>query len=217
MKIQYLKQMVISLGILVGIGDVLAEDSQLGDLAAGLHNSGMVINIDHKPNNLATTDFQFSHVPTPFKNNLAAQAVMSIVEGKPTDLSMPVSKLIQGDLPTGADQPSHNFVFQNGTNGGRIEIDLGNNVVIHRICTYSWHPGDRAPQLYAVYGSGGMGDSENSPPGGADPAKAGWEFITKVDTRPRNPLNIGGQYVVKIERENGEIGAYRYLLFVISP
>jgi hypothetical protein len=82
--------------------------------------------------------------------------------------------------------------------------------------TYSWHPSDRGPQVYKLYGADGNADGFNpTPKRGISPQQCGWSFIAAVDTRPEAG-GPGGQYGVRIFDTAGALGKYRYFLFDVS-
>ena len=86
-----------------------------------------------------------------------------------------------------------------------------------QICSYSWHAGSRASQVYQLYASNGTADTFQAlPKSGTDPSTCGWSFIAKVDTRPKVADGGGGQHGVSIVDSDGLIGKYRFLLFDIS-
>lgn len=171
---------------------------------------------DHNENQQATPSFKFKQVPSPSANDVATKAKFSIVDGVRDDNGGDLDKLHDGKLPTEEDQPAENFFFDAGTEGGRLLVDLGNVISIKQINTYSWHPRDRGPQLYDLYGSDGKADGFNPrPKKGTKPESCGWKLITKVDTRPKSG-DAGGQYGVSVFDSDGALGKYQYLLFDMS-
>jgi hypothetical protein len=121
--------------------------------------------------------------------------------------------LTDGNLPSDSDQPGANFFFAQGTDGGRLLVDLGKAIEIKQINTYSWHRNTRAPQVYSVYASEGKDegfDAQVKRPD--DPAKSGWKLLGEVDTRTQHKVE-GGQYGVSITETSGSLGSARYLLF----
>jgi hypothetical protein len=173
--------------------------------------------VEHKDNSQATAEFKFKTVPSPVKDDAAAKAKISIVEGEKDSNGADTEALNDGKLPTEEDQPEQNFFFNAGTEGGRLALDLGSAINIKQVNTYSWHPNTRGPQVYKLYGSDGSGNSFSAAPKkGTDPAKAGWKLIATVDTRPQGGGEGGGQYGVSIADAAGAIGKYRYLLFDMS-
>jgi hypothetical protein len=67
-------------------------------------------------------------------------AVFTIVDGAEDNNGGGLEKLHDGRLPTEEDEPSENFFFHSGTDGGRLLVDLGNAIDIKQVNTYSWHP-----------------------------------------------------------------------------
>jgi hypothetical protein len=170
---------------------------------------------DRNQEESATGRFKFKNVPSPCKNDAAAAAKFDIVDGRKDPNAAGVEKLHDGQVPAGEDEPSASFFFGQGTDGGRIRIDLGNVIDIKQVNTYSWHGNTRGPQVYTLYASDGKpADFSAEPRRGVDPEKCGWKRIADVDTRPKEK-GIGGQYGVSISGSKGTIGAYRYLLLDI--
>ncbi|MCP5522408.1 MAG: hypothetical protein H7A46_12765 [Verrucomicrobiales bacterium] len=165
-----------------------------------------------------TMDPRLHPVPAPALNDAAAKARFTLVAGQRDRNGGDLAVLHDGRLPTDADQPSANFFFQAGTDGGRLQLDLDKVIAVQRIRTYSWHPTTRGPQVYEVFGSDGAG-SDFAPAPGRDlkPESCGWQLIAKVDTRPTQGEEQGGQYLVTLADKEGRLlGRFRYLLFDIS-
>lgn len=164
----------------------------------------------------ATGEFKFKDVPVPSGTDAANKAKLAILEGRPDPNGGQVERLIDGKLPSEEDQPGANFFFAPGTEGGRLLMDLGSEIDIKAVNTYSWHTNTRGPQVYTLYaGDAKLADFVAKRHRGADLAKAGWNLITSVDTRPKEG-DPGGQYGVSITDSGGSIGKYRYLLFEVS-
>ncbi|MDP7287719.1 MAG: basic secretory protein-like protein, partial [Phycisphaerae bacterium] len=121
-------------------------------------------------------------------------------------------------LPSNGDQPSASFFFDAGTSGGRILVDLGKSTKVRQVNTYSWHGGPRGPQVYRLYASEGSAKGFDAKTARGDALeKTGWTLIASVDTRPKSG-KFGGQYGVSVsDSSGGVIGAFRYLLFDVSP
>jgi hypothetical protein len=172
--------------------------------------------VEHNSGEQATGEFKFKTVPAPAKDDAAAKAKFTIVEGVKDENGGDPEKLNDGKLPSEEDQPEQNFFFNAGTEGGRLALDLGSAINIKQVNTYSWHPNTRGPQVYKLYASdGATKDFSAAPKKGTDPEKAGWKLIATVDTRP-HAAEGGGQYGVSIADAAGALGKYRYLLFDIS-
>jgi hypothetical protein len=171
------------------------------------------VTVGHNSNEDAKPEFKFKNVPSPSTNDIATKAKFTIADGEQDPNGGDVTKLNDGKLPTEEDEPAENFFFNAGTEGGRLQLDLGSVVNIKQVNTYSWHPNTRGPQFYKLYGSDGTATNFVAlPKNGTNPEKAGWKLITSVDTRPKDG-DPGGQYGVSISDTSGALGKYRYLLF----
>jgi hypothetical protein len=171
------------------------------------------VTVDHNVNGTATSAFKFKTVSSPVRDDAAAKAKLTLVEGEVDPNGAELSAITDGVLPTEEDQPTANVFFDAGTGGGRFRIDLGDVIEIGQINTYSWHPNTRGPQVYRVWASDGTHQKFNGEPKGSiDPSTVGWKVITIVDTRSKDG-NDGGQYGVSITDPSGSLGKYRYLLF----
>lgn len=172
--------------------------------------------IDHNEGEHMNTAFNFKSVPQPSRTDAATKARLLLVEGERDENGGELEVLHDGKVPDEEDQPAANFFFNEGTEGGRIVVDLGAALPLKQVNTYSWHPGTRGPQVYKLYASDGKADGFNPrPKKGVVPDQAGWKFIAKVDSRPATG-QPGGQYGVSISDSDGKLGDYRYLLFDIS-
>ncbi|HEY0549624.1 MAG TPA: hypothetical protein VGF13_08485, partial [Verrucomicrobiae bacterium] len=170
---------------------------------------------EHNPADSATARFRFKEVPPPVKGDAATAATFTLVDGARDENGGSLRQLVDGRLPSEGDQPSENFFFAQGTDGGRLLIDLANAIEIKQINIYSWHPGTRGPQVYKLYASDGQADGfKAEPKRDTAPTNSGWHLIATVDTRPKEG-NPGGQYGVSVSDSSGMIGKYRYLLFDI--
>jgi hypothetical protein len=171
------------------------------------------VTVDHNPNATATRAFKFKSVPSPLKDDLAAKAKLSVIEGQLDQNGAELSALTDGVLPAEEDEPARNLFFEAGTGGGRLSMDLGSVTELFQINTYSWHPDTRGPQVYRLWASDGTDPKFNAEPkGNTDPASCGWKLIAVVDTRAKEGED-GGQYGVSITDASGALGKYRYLLF----
>lgn len=171
---------------------------------------------DHNRNQYTTPNFKFRKVPPPSKSDAATKAKFTIVDGRRDRNGGNIDKLCDGKIPSEQDQPSDNFFFNAGTDGGRLLLDLGRTIDIKQVNTFSWHPNTRGPQVYKLYVSDGKADGFNlQPKRGTDPQNCGWKLLAGVDMRPKERIG-GGQYGVSICDSNATLGWYRYLLFDIS-
>lgn len=174
------------------------------------------IEIEHLPAEQAARQFRFHHIPPPARNDAAASAKLEIVSGRLDPNSGGLSCLNDGRLPADEDVPGANFFFAQGTQGGRVLVDLTRPVRIHAVHIYSWHPAWRGPQVYEVYVSDGASPGfQARPPREVDPAQAGWRLLARIDTRPKAGTQPGGQHAVRISAVQGDLGTYRYLLLEV--
>lgn len=162
----------------------------------------------------ATGAFRFKSVPSPSKTDAAANAKLELVVGRRDSNGAQLSALTDGLLPTGQDEPTANYFFAAGTDGGRFRLDLGSLVEVAEVNTYSWHANSRGPQVYNLYVSDGTEPNFNpAPDAKTHPAHVGWKLLASVDTRPKEGGRLGGQYGVSIRGKSGTLGKFRYLLF----
>jgi len=166
---------------------------------------------DHNPNDVANREFKFKNVASPSKDDAAAHAKLTLIDGDLDGGSAELAALTDGRLPGDEDEPGSNVYFRAGSSGGRFRMDFGSEINIARVNSYSWHPNSRGPQLYKLYAADGSAPKFNlDPKRGVDPASCGWKLIALVSTLP-NDGEMGGQYAASVT----EVGKYRYLLFDI--
>ena len=177
----------------------------------GLVEPGFVY--DRNGRSTATREFKFKSVPSPAKDDAAATAKLTLIDGEIDGGSAELSVLTDGRLPSDEDEPGANLFFNAGSSGGRFRMDLGKPIDIAQINSYSWHPNARGPQLYKLYAAEGSESKlDLDPKRGVDPATRGWKFIALVSTLPQQGED-GGQYGVSVTDPSGSLGKYRYLLF----
>jgi hypothetical protein len=185
-------------------------------LSVAISVAGVNVAVEHLDNDLASLAFKFQNIPIPSKNDAGSTAKFSVIEGEADSGSGGISKLNDGAVTTGEDEPASNFFFAPATDGGMILADLGRSLDIKQVNSYSWHPNSRGPQLYHLYASDGTAEKFNPKPARQqNPTTCGWKLVAKVDTREKFN-NAGGQYGVSISDTTGSLGKYRYLLFVVS-
>jgi hypothetical protein len=186
-------------------------------LAPGLAPGEVKVIWERNAGDAATPQFKFKSVPSPSKTDAASTAKLTIVAGRRDPNGAGVEALNDGVLPAEEDQPDANFFFAQGTDGGRLVMDLGQLTEIKQVCTYSWHAGTRGPQVYKLYVSDGAAKYFSPKPAkSVSPEKAGWKLVASVDTRPKTG-EPGGQYAVAIsDPAAGTLARSRYLLFDVS-
>jgi Peptidase of plants and bacteria len=180
---------------------------------APVSNAAVKVSAEHSASG---SGFQFKTVPAPANNDAATKAEFTLVDGERDQNGGQLAVLHDGRVPMEEDQPSENFFFRGGTEGGRLQLNLGGVIAVKQVSTYSWHAGPRGPQVYKLYGADGTAGVFNAAPKkGTNPASCGWQLIASVDTRPKD-RDGGGQHGITISDESGALGNYRYLLFDIS-
>lgn len=183
--------------------------------SATLARAEVQVTAERLNNDHAAAGFKFPHVPTPLRDDAAAKATFTLLDGTRDPNGAPLEALHDGALPTTSDQPAANFFFR-GPDGGRLLVDLGSVIDLQQIATYSWHRDVRGPQVYRLYVSDGLAPEFAAQPKlPTDPTRAGWKLLASVDTRPKD-ISLGGQYGVSIVDSTGSLGAARYLLFDIT-
>lgn len=164
---------------------------------------------DHNPNSTATREFKFKNIASPVKDDAAANAKLTLIDGDLDQGAAELSALVDGRLPGDEDEPGANVYFGAGGSGGRFRMDFSTSIDIAQVNTYSWHPNSRGPQLYKLYAADGSDPKFNpDPKRGIDPSSCGWKFIALVSTLPDSG-DGGGQYAASVS----DVGKYRYLLF----
>ena len=167
------------------------------------------VKFERNPNSTATREFKFKTIASPVKDDAAANAKLTLIDGELDGGSAELSALVDGRLPADEDEPGANVYFRAGSSGGRFRMDFTTPIDIARVNSYSWHPGSRGPQLYKLYAADGSDPKFNpDPKRGVDPATCGWKLIALVSTLP-DKGDDGGQYAASVS----DVGKYRYLLF----
>lgn len=182
-------------------------------LTAGGNESANIV-VERNIGGASTGVFLFKSIPSPSKTDAAANAKLELVVGRRDSNGAQLSALTDGLLPSGQDEPSANFFFAAGTDGGRFRLDLGSSIEVTEVNTYSWHANSRGPQVYNLYVSDGAESNFNpAPDAKTHPAHVGWKLLASVDTRSKEGGRLGGQYGVNIRGKSGTLGKFRYLLF----
>jgi putative heme-binding domain-containing protein len=116
-------------------------------------------------------------------------------------------RLTAAELPQNDDDVDRNTWFEGGE--AHILLDLQQPVEVARINTYTWHRQERAQQGYTLWGSAADAAPAFPTGAGADPAKAGWTQIARVDTAG---LKEGGKHGSCVSAVSGALGRYRFVL-----
>jgi hypothetical protein len=168
---------------------------------------------ERNANEVANREFKFKSIASPVKDDAAANAKLTLIDGELEEGSAELSALTDGRLPRDEDEPGANVFFRSGSSGGRFRMDFGRAIEVLRVNTYSWHPSSRGPQLYKLYGADVSDPKFNlDPKRGVDPGTQGWKLIALVSTLADRGVD-GGQYAVSVTDASGSLGKYRYLLF----
>jgi hypothetical protein len=171
--------------------------------------SDVKVTFDRNPNSTATREFKFKNIASPAKDDAAAKAKLTLIDGDLDQGSAELAALVDGRLPHDEDEPGSNVFFRAGSSGGRFRMDFTTPIEIAQVNTYSWHSNSRGPQLYKLYAADGSDPKFNpDPKRGADPSTCGWKLIALVSTLP-DKGDDGGQYAASVSN----VGKYRYLLF----
>ena len=167
------------------------------------------VTFEHNPNDIANREFKFKNIASPAKDDAAAKAKLTLIDGDLDQGGAELAALIDGRLPRDEDEPSANVYFRAGSSGGRFRMDFGAPIDVRQVNTYSWHPNTRGPQLYKLYAADGSESNLNlDPKRGVDPASCGWKLIALVSTLSDRGEE-GGQYAASVTG----LGKYRHLLF----
>jgi hypothetical protein len=168
---------------------------------------------ERNANDVANREFKFKSIASPVKDDAAATAKLTLIDGELDGGGADLSALTDGRLPADEDEPAANVYFRAGSSGGRFHMDFTTPIDIVLVNTYSWHPNTRGPQLYKLYAADGSDPKFNAnPKRGVDPASYGWKLIALVSTLP-DEGEEGGQYAASVSDASGSLGKYRYLLF----
>ncbi len=168
---------------------------------------------DRNSNDVANREFKFKNIGSPLKDDAAARARLTLINGELDQSGADLSALIDGRLPRDEDEPGANVFFRSGSSGGRFRMDFGEAIEVRQVNSYSWHPNTRGPQLYKLYAAAGSEPNLNlDPKRGVDPTSCGWKFIALVSTLSDHG-DEGGQYAASVVDQSGSLGKYRYLLF----
>lgn len=176
-----------------------------------------------------TAAFRFPTIEPPssedYADHASGRADIRVVQGQlRTRLrqSGPATVLLDGSGQSRQDDPSESAFFETNS-GGSFLVDLGQQVSVTKINSYSWHQHEtleehrhRAIQRFTLYGFSG----DQLPDMTLPPHRAGWERIARVNTDQffdvHQPLERPAQQACSITAAHGEIGRFRYLLWEID-
>jgi hypothetical protein len=174
-----------------------------------------------------TAAFRFPTIQPPSREDYADQAFghanIRVIQGQlKTDPGQSGSAaiLLDGAGQSHQDAPEDSAFFEDGTRGSFL-VDLGQVILVTKINSYSWHQHatleehrHRALQRFTLYGFAG----DELPDLTRSPRRAGWTRIARVNSDRffdvDEPLDRPAQQACSITAARGEIGRYRYLLWV---
>ena len=176
-----------------------------------------------------TTEFRFPNIAPPSSGDYAdqafGQASIRVVQGqlkKYPGQNAPETLLLDGMGQSHQDAPRRSAFF-NHQSGGSFLVDLGHAISVTKVNSYSWHQHEtreenrrRATQRFTLYGYSG----DQLPDMTLSPRRGGWTRIARVNTdrffEVDEPLERPAQQACSITSAHGEIGRFRYLLWVVK-
>jgi len=176
-----------------------------------------------------TTEFRFPNIAPPssvdYADQAFGQASIRVVQGqlkKYPGQNAPETLLLDGMGQSHQDAPRRSAFF-NHHSGGSFLIDLGHAISVTKVNSYSWHQHEtreedrrRATQRFTLYGYSG----DQLPDMKLSPRRGGWTRIARVNTdrffEVDEPLERPAQQACSITSAHGEIGRFRYLLWVVQ-
>ena len=119
-------------------------------------------------------------------------------------------RLIDGDYARNQDDTSRCVWYD--IHEGRFVMDLQRDVPVSIIRHFSRHVGNRAPQVFTVWGARGPEMPEAT---FQDTLPADWSMLARVNT---SDLGEGGIHASAITPADGQpsLGTYRYLLWIVE-
>src|SRR4026207_678036 len=96
------------------------------------------VTFDHNHHAAATPAFRFKNISSPVKDDAAANAKVTMIDGDLDQGSASLSALTDGRLPSDEDDPGSNVFFRAGSSGGRFRMDFTTPIEISSINSYSW-------------------------------------------------------------------------------
>lgn len=177
-----------------------------------------------------TAEFRFPTIEPPSAVDHAdasrGEATIRVVRGA-LRANVPIPSgspflLLDGRGQSQSDSPSESVFFDDNAPGALL-VDLGRQISITKINTYSWHQNrdaevrTRAVQKFNLFGFRG----ENPPPFDELGSANGWIPIARVDSddflRVEEAVDRPAQQACSITGARGAIGRYRYLLWEVHP
>jgi hypothetical protein len=116
-----------------------------GFIVLALTSPDAKVTFDRNANDVANREFKFKNVPSPAKEDAAAKAKLTLVDGDIDPAAADLAAITDGRLPTDEDEPGANFFFKAGSPGGRFRMDFGSVITIAQVNSFSWHSESRDP------------------------------------------------------------------------
>lgn len=174
--------------------------------------------------------FTFPTIPPPSRNDYAdaskGMARVSVPTGKllqrPNWEVNPLS-LLDGKGQSVPDSPKESvFLEKEDGTYGNLLIDLGKEIGIERVNSYSWHQHpkvkshkNRARQVFTLYGF----KDKKLPNSGLPASESGWNRIARVNSDHffdvHKDIDRPAQQACSIFASKGKIGFFRYLLIEV--
>ena len=172
-------------------------------------------------------DFIFPSIPPPSQDDYAdaSHGIAKVLVPKGSLRKLPgwevnPMSLLDGKGQTIPDSPKESvFLEKKGGTFGNLLIDLGKDIAIDRVNSYSWHQHqkvkkhkNRAKQVFTLYG---LQDQE-VPDLNLPLIESGWKRIARVNSDRffdvREDIDRPAQQACSIFASKGKIGDFRYLL-----
>lgn len=181
----------------------------------GVVRGEVEVTVEVRPGAEAQPAFKFDNLPAPSDTDAGNLARVTLLGGNQDRNGQPAQALVNGQLANSSDDPRNCFFFQG--EGGRVMLDLGREIDIQQVNSYSWHPNERSAQVYTLWAAtddARAGRLRRT--GDNDPQQYGWTKLADVDTR-QSAAGKPGQVGVSIaEGEGQRLGKYRFLLLDIK-
>jgi len=172
-------------------------------------------------------DFIFPSIPPPSRDDYAdtSHGIAKVSVPKGTLRKLPgwevnPLSLLDGKGQTLPDSPKESvFLEKKGGTFGNLLIDLGKDIAIQRVNSYSWHQNqkvkkhkNRARQVFTLYGL----QDQKIPDLNLPLIESGWKRIARVNSDRffdvREDIDRPAQQACSIFASKGKIGDFRYLL-----
>jgi len=169
--------------------------------------------------------WNFSSILRPSQSDAALHSKITVVGNKPLASCLSLDGMHNGVLPQENRLLRDFFCFENNSNGGKIVMDLGKEIPVAMINSYSAHgpvggttwcsefDGSRGPQVYTLYATASLKPNFHNLSGKE------WIKIAEVDTRPDNEKeDWQGTYGVNVKKADGSLlGNFRWIVWDAKP